>query len=89
VAVRYLLRLYIGGNGPRSTSALRLVKKICEERLMGDYELEVVDIHQQLARASSDGIRAVPTFVKERPAPSHRIVGELTRDQLLAGLSLS
>jgi circadian clock protein KaiB len=89
VAVRYLLRLYIGGNGPRSTSALRLVKKICEEKLMGDYDLEVVDIHQQLARARDAGIRAVPTLVKERPAPIHRMVGELTRDQLLAGLSLS
>jgi circadian clock protein KaiB len=88
VAVRYLLRLYIGGNGPRSTRALRLVKRICEEKLMGAYDLEVVDIHQQLARASSEGIRAVPTFVKERPAPAHRIVGELTREMVLAGLSL-
>lgn len=55
---------------------------------MGAYDLEVVDIHQQLARASSEGIRAVPTFVKERPAPAHRIVGELTREMVLAGLSL-
>jgi circadian clock protein KaiB len=79
----HLIRLYIEGSGMLSTLALRLVKGICEEKLAGRYDLEVVDVHQQFSRAQRDGIVAAPTLVKESPAPSRRLVGRLTRDLVL------
>jgi circadian clock protein KaiB len=85
----YRLRLYIGGNSVRSVNAVRLVKAVCEEWLENDYVLEVIDLHQQMSLAARDGIVAVPTLLKQEPFPARRVVGDLTRALVLAGLDLS
>ena len=86
---RYLLRLYVTGMTPRSTEAFATIKALCEERLQGRYELEVIDIYQHPQLAVDEQIIAVPTLVKMLPAPLRRLVGDLSNlDRVLLGLDL-
>ena len=85
----YVLRLYVTGMTPRSTAAFVSIKAICEERLQGRYELEVIDIYQHPQLAIDEQIIAVPTLVKKLPAPLRRLVGDLSnQDRVLLGLDL-
>jgi circadian clock protein KaiB len=86
---RYVLRLYVTGMTPRSTEAISAIKQLCEERLEGRYDLEVIDIYQHPQLAQDEQIVAVPTLVKELPAPLRRLIGNLSdRDRVLFGLDL-
>src|SRR5581483_3492289 len=42
----YVLKLYITGNTPRSSRAIRNLRAICDRHLRGHYDLEVIDIFQ-------------------------------------------
>jgi circadian clock protein KaiB len=74
----YILQLFITGASPRSARAIANIKKICEERLKGHYELSVVDLYQQPAMASGSDIIALPTLVKRLPLPLKKIIGDLS-----------
>lgn len=89
-ADRYQLRLYVAGSTPRSTRAIQSITQLCEERLAGRYQLEVVDVFQQPARAEQDQVLAVPSLVKSLPAPRRLVLGDLTdRAKLLRALDLA
>lgn len=86
---RYVLRLYVAGSTPKSTSAVEALKAICEEHLRGRYKLQVVDVYQQPVLARDEQIIAVPTLVKQLPLPMRRILGDLSNKQrVLLGLDL-
>ena len=86
---RYVLRLYVAGTTPRSTRAIQTIKQLCEERLVARYDLDVIDVFQQPARAQTDQIVAVPTLVKLEPGPRRIVIGDLSnREKLLRGLDL-
>ncbi len=86
---RYVLCLYVTGMAQRSAAALAAVRALCDERLAGRYELDVIDLYQQPARARADQVIATPTLVKRRPSPPRRLVGDLShRERVLAGLGL-
>ena len=86
---RYVLKLYITGMTPRSTEAVSLLKRLCDELLRGRYDLEVVDLFQNPARARDDLIIAAPTLVRESPLPERRMIGNLSdRLRVLHGLGL-
>lgn len=71
------LCLYIAGNAPNSVRALANAKALCDEYFSG-YELEVVDLLKEPARALADAIIVTPTLVKLRPLPVQRIIGNLS-----------
>jgi circadian clock protein KaiB len=86
---RYVLKLFVSGSSPRSTQAITTIRALCDERLKGRYDLEVVDIFQQPAEAAGSQIVAAPTLIKELPEPVRRIVGNLAdRDKILIVLNL-
>ncbi len=86
---RYVLKLYVTGNTPRSTQAVENVRAICDEYLEGRYDLEVIDIYQQPALLAGDQINAAPTLLKEHPQPMRRLVGDMSnRGRVLVGLDL-
>lgn len=86
---RYELKLYVTGASPRSGQAIANVRSLCEEYLKGRYDLEVIDIYQQPAVAVSEQIVAAPTLIKKSPAPSRRMIGDLSnRDKILVGLNI-
>jgi hypothetical protein len=54
---RYVLRLYVTGMTPKSIRAVENVRTICEQHLQGRYDLEVIDIYQEIAAALAQGHR--------------------------------
>lgn len=86
---KYILRLYIAGNTPKSNEAITNIREICEKHLKGRYQLDVVDISQQPEMARTDQIIATPTLIKYLPAPLRRIIGDLSgKEKILVGLNI-
>jgi circadian clock protein KaiB len=86
---RWLLRLYVAGQSPKSIAAFANLKVICEEQLQGRYEIEVIDLLKHPRLAKDDQILAVPTLVRKLPKPMHRIIGDLSdTERVLVGLDL-
>jgi circadian clock protein KaiB len=86
----YVLRLFITGTTSRSSRAIANLRRVCEERLHGEYDLEVVDIYQHPSAAQEHQILAAPTLVKLLPLPLRRIIGDLAdEERVLVGLGLS
>ena len=86
---QYVLRLYIAGTTPTSSKSVENLRSICETHLQGRYELLVIDVFQQPLLAKDEQIIAVPTLIKQFPAPLRRIVGDLSNEQrVLVGLDL-
>jgi circadian clock protein KaiB len=86
---RWELRLYVAGKTAKSVAALENLKKICEQHLPGQYQIEVVDllVHPQLAKG--DQIVAIPTLVRKLPQPIRKVIGDLSNtDRALVGLQL-
>jgi len=88
-SIQYVLRLYVTGKAPNSLRAIAKVREVCEECLLGRYQLQVVDMYQQPALAGGDHITVTPTLVRKAPGPLRRLIGNLAdRDRILAGLGL-
>jgi len=86
---KYILRLYVAGMTPNSLRAIDNLKKICEEHLIGRYELEVIDLYQQPVLAIGEQIIAAPTLIKKLPLPLRKVIGDMTNvDRVLVGLDL-
>jgi circadian clock protein KaiB len=87
---QYVLRLFVTGTTVRSARAVENLRRVCEEHLSGEYDLEVVDIYQHPNAAKDYQIVAAPTLVKMLPLPLRRIIGDLAdEERVLAGLDLS
>lgn len=85
----YVLRLYVAGETPKSVAAFANLKKICEENLEGRYKIEVIDLLINPKLAGNDQILAVPTLVRELPAPVRKVIGDLSNlERVLIGLDL-
>ena len=86
---KWELRLYTAGQTPKSLAAIRNLKKVCEEHLPGQYEIEVIDLLQNPRLAKDHQIVAIPTLVRKLPDPIRKIVGDLSVvDRTLVGLDL-
>lgn len=86
---KYILRLYVTGSTMRSLRAITNLKKLCEEHLPDDYDLEVIDIYKNPNAAREEQIVAAPTLIKRLPRPLRRFVGDMSNTQkLLVGLDL-
>jgi circadian clock protein KaiB len=83
------LRLYVAGQTPKSMAAFSNLKKLCEERLQGQYRIEVIDLLENPALAKGDQILAIPTLVRKLPEPIKKIIGDLSnKERVLVGLNL-
>jgi circadian clock protein KaiB len=86
---RYKLRLYVAGQTPKCLVAFANLKRICEEYLTGQYDIEVVDLLQTPALAQGDQIFAIPTLVRKLPEPVRKIIGDLSNtERVLVGLDI-
>jgi len=83
------LQLYIAGPSPKSVIAFRNLEQICEDHLVGHYQIEVIDLIKNPQLARDNQILVVPTVVRKRPLPMRRIIGDLSNtERALAGLAL-
>jgi circadian clock protein KaiB len=87
---RWTLTLYVNGASPRSTEAIETVRRICDEDLAGQVDLDVVNAADHPDLLKRDDIVALPTLVKHAPAPLRHLVGNLSDvERIRAGLDLS
>lgn len=85
----YELRLYVAGQTQKSATALRNLKNYCEEHLLGQYSLEIIDLLKNPQLAEGDQILAIPTLVKKVPEPVRKIIGDLSnKEKVLVGLDI-
>jgi circadian clock protein KaiB len=86
---RWNLRLYVAGQTPRSLTAFKNLKEICEEYLKGQYHIEVIDLMENPTLARGDQILAIPTLVRKLPQPIRKIIGDLSNtERVLVGLDI-
>jgi circadian clock protein KaiB len=85
----YLLRLYVTGTSPRAQVAIANLRRICEQELRGQYELEVIDVLEHPEEAEREKILATPTLIKQLPPPLRRVIGDLSdKEKVLLGLEV-
>ncbi len=83
------LRLYVAGQTPKSLRALANLKRLCDERLSGRYAIEVTDLLEHPHLAKDHQILAIPTLVRQSPAPMRKIIGDLSNtERVLVGMDL-
>ena len=85
----YDLRLYVTDASPKSARAIVNVRRILDEHLADRYRLEILNIAENVALAARDQIVCVPTLLRMAPAPSRRIIGDMSDvDRVLKGLDV-
>lgn len=83
------LRLYIAGRTAKAVAALSNLQRICDERLVGRYRIEVIDLLRNPALGRGDQILAIPTLVRKLPSPVKKIIGDLSNARrVLVGLDI-
>jgi circadian clock protein KaiB len=86
---KWILRLYIAGNTPRCIDAFENLKKICDDKLKGQYSIEVIDLLKNPQLSKEHQILAIPTLVRKLPVPVRKIIGDLSNtERVLVGLDL-
>jgi circadian clock protein KaiB len=89
VGPRYILRLYITGQTPRSLQSVENLRALCDKYIPGQFDLEIIDIYQQPAMAKEGQIIAAPTLIKSMPLPLRRLVGDFSdKERVILGLDL-
>ncbi len=81
--IKFKFRLYVAGDAPNSAQAQANLNTLCETHLQGRYEIEVVDVLKAPMLALKDNVLMTPTLLKLSPAPVRRIVGALSRMQIV------
>lgn len=83
------LRLYVAGQTPKAITAFTNLKKICEQYLQGQYQIEIIDLLENPQLAQQDKIFALPTLVRTIPRPLKQVIGDLSNpEKILVGLEL-
>ncbi|MHB9030586.1 MAG: circadian clock KaiB family protein [Candidatus Latescibacterota bacterium] len=86
----YEFRLYVTGNTPRSRNAIANLKRICEEYLGGECDIQVINLLESPQLARQDNIVAIPTLIKDLPAPVWIMIGDLSNlERILEKLGFS
>lgn len=86
---KYLFKLYITGQTPRSSRAIANLRRICDEELNDECEMVIIDILERPQMAEDDKVLATPLLVKQLPPPTRRIIGDLSDiRKVLTGLDL-
>lgn len=80
----YKFRLYVMDESARARRAADNLRALCEARVAGLYELDIVDVLQRPDLAEEDRIIATPTALRLAPPPQRRVVGDLSDLRLAA-----
>jgi circadian clock protein KaiB len=86
---QYILKLYVTGKTSKAEVAIANLRRICDEDLGGEYELQIIDVLEQPQAAEDDKILATPTLLKQLPPPLRRVIGDLSdKHKVLLGLEV-
>ena len=86
---KYLLRLFVTGASTRTATAISNLRRICEQELEGQFDLEIIDVLEFPELAEDEKILATPTLIKSLPLPLRRVIGDLSNtEKVLLGLEV-
>ncbi|OMQ13114.1 circadian clock KaiB family protein [[Flexibacter] sp. ATCC 35103] len=75
---KHKFMLFVSGMSVKSGHAIENLRKICDQYLKDNYELEIIDISRDTEQAAIHQIVAIPTLIKTDPAPRRIILGDLS-----------
>ena len=75
---KHQFMLFVSGMSVKSGHAIENLRKICDQYLKDNYELEIIDISRDTEQAAIHQIVAIPTLIKINPAPRRIILGDLS-----------
>lgn len=85
----YHLRLFVTGASSISRRAINNLQQLLDMHLKDQYELEIIDIHQQPLIVKEENVFAVPLLIKKFPLPGRRLVGDMSDTaKVLKGLGI-
>jgi circadian clock protein KaiB len=84
--ILFKFRLYVAGDAPNSNQAVTNLKAFCDEYLGNRHEIELVDVTREPQRALADGVLLTPMLVRKAPAPTRKIIGNLSEKKPLLQL---
>jgi len=85
---RYRFKLFVIGQTIRTMRAIDNLRRFCEERLKGNFDLQIIDVLESPHLAREEKILATPTLIKHSPPPVKVIVGDLANlSEKLLGLN--
>lgn len=85
----YKLRLFVTGASPNSVKAITNLKRICDNYLKDNYELEIIDVYKQPILAEQTQLIALPMLLKIQPGHSKKLIGDMSDEQkVLEGLGI-
>lgn len=89
MAMEYQLELFVVGHSSKGQKAEHNVRRLCDARLAGRYELRITDVLEDADAAEAANIVATPALVRRAPLPVRVVVGDLSaRSALAYGLGL-
>ena len=85
----YKLRLFVTGASPNSVRAITNLKRICDNYLKDNYELEIIDVYKQPKLAEETQLIALPMLLKTQPGSTIKLIGDMSDEQkVLSGLGV-
>ena len=86
---QYQLELFVVGHSSKAQKAEHNLRRLCEAKLAGRYELRITDVLEEADAAEAANIVATPALVRRVPLPVRVVVGDLSeRGALIYGLGL-
>jgi len=87
--IKYELELFVVGASVKAQRAEQNLRRMCEAKLPGQYELRITDVLENADAAEAANILATPAVVRRAPLPVRIVVGDLSdRNALAHGLGL-
>lgn len=88
-AMKYELELFVVGHSSKAQKAEHNLRRLCDAKLAGRYELRITDVLEDADAAEAANIVATPALVRRAPLPVRVVVGDLSERAALAyGLGL-
>jgi circadian clock protein KaiB len=89
MTAQYRFQLYIADQALNSLQAVANLHALCDTYLPDRHVIDIVDVLLQPERALAEKVFMTPTLLKLEPGPSQRIVGNLSRtDVILQSLGI-
>ena len=89
MSIEYQLELFVVGHSAKGQKAEHNLRRLCDARLAGRYELRITDVLEDADAAEAANIVATPALVRRSPLPVRVVVGDLSERSALAyGLGL-
>jgi len=77
------LDLFVVGQSTRSLAAVANLRRILDAKMPGQFDLQIIDVLEQPDAAEDANILATPTLLKREPAPSWRLLGDLSETEVV------